>query len=140
MVSGRNIGSYIFSCFNGYGKIGVIGVGVIFYYYWQIELFMVIFSNVQVNNIVIVVNGQCYLFNSYGFCWEDYIIFVFMVFIIKYYYIVFFMQCSQCIFNMFERCIKRGKQCLIYGKKILLKLWLLELGQFQEWWYIVKIM
>lgn len=92
VVGSGDVGGYIFGCFDGYGEVSVVGVGVVFYYYWQIQLFVVFFGQVQVYNVVVVMNGQCYLFNGYGFSGEDYIVFVFMVFIIKYYYVVVFVQ------------------------------------------------
>ncbi|GCJ44821.1 hypothetical protein BvCmsK56A_04145 [Escherichia coli] len=108
-ISGRNTGSHTFSRFNGHGKTGAIGAGVIFYHHWQIKLFTAIFSDAQANNTATVANGQRHLLNGHGFCREDHIAFVFTVFIIKHHYTASFTQRSQCIFNTFERRTKRGK-------------------------------
>ncbi|CNT66220.1 Uncharacterised protein [Salmonella enterica subsp. enterica serovar Bovismorbificans] len=56
-VSGGNAGGHAFCGFNGHGKTGAVGAGVVFHHHWQVELLTTVFSNTQANNTATVTNG-----------------------------------------------------------------------------------
>ena len=98
-VSRRHTGGHAMRRFNGHGKTGTKGAGVVFDHHRQIELLTTIFGNTQAYDAAAVTDGQRHLFNGHIFGGENHVAFVFTVFIVKHHHTAAFAQCIQCMFN-----------------------------------------